>query len=107
LLFGWSQPLQAIALHELVVDLAVSIFILEVLLRQFVISLPCDKELRFYIIEGGLFEGGVVVLGDLLAFWDLTDIIEIHNNKIIRTGSSSFLAVEVDGGCRGQIYWTA
>lgn len=101
MLFGWSQPLQTVALHELVVELAVSILILEVLLRQFVIALPRNEELRFYVIEGWLFEGGVVVLGDLLALWHLTDIIEIHNNKIIRSVSPSFLAVtskEQQGG---------
>jgi hypothetical protein len=43
-----------------------------------VVALAGDLQLRLDVLEGGFFEGGVEVLGSLLAGGLLTDIIEIH-----------------------------
>jgi hypothetical protein len=62
----------------LVVDFSRAVFILEVGECEFVVSLSGHLQLSFNVVEGGLLERGVEMLGGLQAGGRLTDIIEIH-----------------------------
>ena len=59
----------------------ISIFILEILLGKFIISLPRGIKLSLYIVESGLLDGGMEMFCSLKSFRKLTDIIEIHPIK--------------------------
>ena len=54
LFFGRTESLKLIILYVFIVDLPRTIFILEVTLSQFVISLPSYEQLSLDILKGGL-----------------------------------------------------